>query len=123
MKLYLAGPMRGIPQHNYPAFKRAAQLLKDQGHEVFSPIEYNESIGIGPDDPRHDVPVEGLSKDLEYICLEADGVVVMPGSNDSRGARAEVATARALCKPVWSFSWFILYGNQAPTLQSGAVDG
>ena len=35
MKLYLAGPMRGLPLCNFPAFDAAAAWLTSKGHIVF----------------------------------------------------------------------------------------
>ena len=44
MKLYLAGPMRGMPFFNFPAFKDAAAQLRAKGHYVFNPAERDEEI-------------------------------------------------------------------------------
>ena len=36
-KVYLAGPMRGLPRYNFDAFDRAAKYLREDGYAVFSP--------------------------------------------------------------------------------------
>lgn len=109
MKIYLAGPMRGIPEFNFPAVHSAAAVLRGQGHEVFSPAE--------KDNERHGTDIskgniagdeglaakvhgfnlrEALAIDLEYICLHADGIALLPGWRNSKGATAEHAASVAL---------------------------
>ena len=97
--------MRGLPFFNHQAFRDGAALLRSQGHEVFSPVESTESI-YGPDIYRTneagDEPLAGIdgrrvfALDLEYICKEAEAVAMLPGWENSRGARAEHAAALAL---------------------------
>lgn len=100
-KVYLAGPMRGIPHFNYPAFFRAAQELREQGYEVFNPAEGEEVY----DNPTGSLTLaekvgfnlrQTLKKDTEYICLYADTIAMLPGWVNSSGARAERALALAL---------------------------
>jgi len=109
MKIYLAGPMRGIPEFNFPAFHSAAAMLRSQGHFVFNPAERdNEKHGtdISKGNKNGDELLatkqhgfnlrEALNDDLSFICLEADAVVLLPGWMNSKGATAERATALAL---------------------------
>ncbi len=87
MKIYLAGAMRGHKDLNFPAFHRAAQRLRLEGHEVFNPAAAN---------------LEKLSArriffhDTQYICLEADAIALLPGWGKSKGAKAEKALAEAI---------------------------
>lgn len=97
MKIYLAGPMRGIPESNYPAFKAASATLRSAGHEVFSPVDWDIEKH-GPDGCHHatfDLR-EALAADLQWICLHADAIAMLPGWENSKGAKAERATAIAL---------------------------
>lgn len=109
MKIYLAGPMRGIPEFNFPAFHEAAAALRELGHTVFSPAEKdNERHGtdiskgnaIGCEKQataEHGFSLrEALALDLDFICREADAIALLPGWQNSKGATAEHATAVAL---------------------------
>lgn len=111
MKIYLAGPMRGIPEFNYPAFRAGTAALRARGHEVFSPVEHDEKMhGTDISNPTgsHEQATaehgfnlcEALHADLKWICLEAEAVALLPGWENSKGAAAERATALALGKPV-----------------------
>ena len=109
MKIYLAGPMRGRKNFNFPAFHEAAAKLREQGHIVFSPAErdiahHGKDISQGNDDgceikasAEHGFNLrEALRDDLVWICLEADAIALMRGWRFSKGARAEHAAAVAL---------------------------
>lgn len=92
MKLYIAGPMTGLPEFNYPAFFAAAEQLSTAGHESINPARK---------DGR-----EGCRSWLDYMraalrdVADADGIATLPGWQDSRGAALEVHIARSLDLPV-----------------------
>lgn len=109
MKLYLAGPMRGYPEFNFPAFEAAARRLRADGHEVFSPAEKDLArfgAGISIENPTGDLALaarkhgfslrEALAVDLEWLCRHAEGIALLPGWELSKGASAEKAVAEAL---------------------------
>lgn len=109
MKIYVAGPMRGIPEFNFPAFNTAAALLRSQGHLVFNPAErdnerHGKDISIGnitgcevTAAKEHGFSLrEALADDTKFICLEADAIALLPGWENSKGAKAELALSEAL---------------------------
>lgn len=109
LHVYLAGPMTGIAEFNFPAFDAAAAKLRDLGYVVFNPAD-NDRYKHGFDPTgmtgSENVAEHGLDRrkvladDLAWICAEADLVAVLPDWEIASGARAEVATARALDIPV-----------------------
>lgn len=109
MKVYVAGPMRGIPEFNFPAFNTAAALLRSQGHYVFNPAErdnerHGKDISVGnitgcevTAAKEHGFSLrEALADDTKFICLEADAIALLPGWENSKGAKAELALSEAL---------------------------
>jgi hypothetical protein len=103
-KVYLAGPMSGIKDFNFPAFDKAAKILEDLGYEVFNPAEndrQNGFDGTGTGDLQEAAMAgfslrHALKQDLSWMCDHADLVALLPGYGRSKGVEAELALARAL---------------------------
>lgn len=91
-RLYVAGPMTGLPDFNYPAFNREARVLREFGYEVENPAD-NEARLTNP--TRYDYLRAGLAQ-----LLTCDGVATLAGWSESQGARWEVDTADILGIPV-----------------------
>jgi len=96
MRVYVSGPMRGHPEFNYPAFNATAASLRATGHIVFNPAE-NDAGSLRAN----------LASDMSWIALVADCVVMLPGWQESLGAKAEYALARAIGIQVWELEDFI----------------
>lgn len=108
MRLYIAGPMTGIPQFNFPAFAEAAHTLRSRGYEVWSPHELDSpevqaAAWASPDGKLHDGVIAGetwgqiLGRDVRIVADVVDGIAFLPDWNHSRGARLE-AFVGLLCK-------------------------
>lgn len=92
-RLYLAGPMTGYPEYNFPLFNRAAKLLRELGYDVFNPAENtdNGEIQSLAYYMRLDIPA----------LLASEAVVLLPDWQQSRGANLEVWIALDLDMPVY----------------------
>lgn len=110
MRLYLAGPMTGKPRWNFDAFEKAAAELRAAGFEVVSPAEADLEAGFDPDAPVADFTLgdlrAALARDVQLV-LESDGVALLPGWIDSKGAWAEYALAAAARIPSTSVEGWI----------------
>ncbi len=92
--LYLSGPMSGLPEFNYPAFKAATERLRSQGHAVVSPHELPADCpGCANIGYEHSWS-EHMRVDLAAL-LTCDVIVMLPGWQQSRGARLEKSVAEA----------------------------
>ena len=49
MRIYIAGPMTGYENYNFPAFDIARDRLKNLGHEPISPADMDRDLGYEPD--------------------------------------------------------------------------
>jgi hypothetical protein len=87
MTVYIAGPMTGLPEFNYPTFAYVAAVLRDGGEEVRCPTEHDYGT---------DKPWDFYMREALRLLLECDRVVLLPGWKESRGARLERQVAKAL---------------------------
>lgn len=104
--VYLAGPMRGYKDFNFPAFLEAAAVLRELGMKVLSPAEHDLEIGLDPTNPDLDAQGFDLEASMAWdlgAVLKSDAVVVLPGWHPSTGVGHEVAVARCTGKPVLDF--------------------
>ena len=85
-RLYIAGPMTGLPGKNYKAFHDAAAFLRAIGYEVVSPAELSDDETLWH---------EAMEKDIAAL-LQCDTVVLLPGWEASKGAQLEVSIARSM---------------------------
>lgn len=117
MKLYLAGPMTGLPKFNFPAFEEWATRLRAAGFEVLSPHEsdppdvqalaWASTTGDVSELPSHYSPVEIAALNVREVGA-CQGVALMDDWYRSSGATHEVATAARFRLPVapvvmWEF--------------------
>lgn len=93
--IYVAGPMTGLPDFNYPAFNAAAATLRAQGHTVLNPAE-------------NPVPPCGTWQGYMRLALaqlvQCECIVLLPGWAESKGALIERKLAQVLGMDVLHFS-------------------
>jgi hypothetical protein len=108
VKIYIAGPMTGLPQFNIPAFDEAAARLRARGHEVVSPTELDDpqarAASLASADGHFDTLAthgfayeDFLDRDTEVLRTGGfDAIVLLPGWETSRGANRELGVAIGL---------------------------
>ena len=77
-RIYISGPMTGLPDFNYPAFNAEAARLRALGYHVENPAE-------NPPQDSWEAYMEVCIPQL----LNCDTIVLLPGWSESRGALRE----------------------------------
>lgn len=87
MRVYIAGPMSGIDNYNFPAFNAMADKMRAAGWHVENPADHGLVTGAEWGDYlRYDIG-----------CLAScEAIMLLPGWTASRGARLEVSIAKEL---------------------------
>ena len=86
-RVYLAGPMTGLPELNFPAFTQEAERLRDEGLQVLNPADHGIVDGADwADYLRHDIA--GLAS--------CERIHLLRGWTKSKGACLEMTIAKAL---------------------------
>jgi hypothetical protein len=100
IKIYLAGPMSGLPQFNFPAFFAAADQLRAAGFYVVSPAEIDTSEDkdaalASPDGDMRTIDSKKtwgdfLARDVKLLAdTGIQGIVFLPNWQTSKGAKLE----------------------------------
>lgn len=103
-RIYIAGPMRGKPFFNFPAFDAARDVWIAKGWHVTSPADLDRfhedfdaitanctGFEAFPPDQFH----RCMKRDIEAL-LDCDAVAFLPGWEHSRGANVEFQVAKAI---------------------------
>lgn len=107
MKIYIAGPMSGYPEFNFPAFFEAQGLLEADGFIVFNPAQKDLEATLDKDAVKTGDAKEAIAKGFDFReaftwdtarVIEADGIYMLRGWQFSPGASAEHAVAVAMKK-------------------------
>jgi hypothetical protein len=111
MRLYIAGPMTGYVDYNFPAFQRAARVLVSLGFDVLNPAEKESTAEGKPElslipkkwggDNTYITPGAIREKDIRDL-LFCDGVVLLEGWMESWGALLEAAVAQVCEKKLFT---------------------
>lgn len=113
MKLYVAGPMTGYPEFNFPAFHAEAARLRALGFEIVNPAEINPDVGAAW--------LDCMRADIKQL-VDCDGVALLPGWPQSRGAALEEHIARSLGLHVIQSAHIVGLAGEIPVISQAALD-
>lgn len=101
LRVYIAGPMTGKPNLNFPAFHAKAAELRALGHHVINPAELNggaDELVACADMSADELAAHWqrcMRKDITEL-MTCDAIALLPGWQNSRGATLEHHVAAAL---------------------------
>lgn len=91
-RIYVAGPMTGLPGLNFDAFHSAARTLRAVGHTVINPAEINPDTTMS----WH----ECMRRDIAAL-VTCSHILMLPGWQTSKGATLEHHIAERLGLVIW----------------------
>lgn len=93
-QVYIAGPMSGLPGYNYDAFDEAAEDWQEKGWAVHNPASsFNRSL---------EIPYRLYMQAAIALLVQADAIAMLPGWEDSKGAKMEALIAQRLGLPFYN---------------------
>ena len=114
---YIAGPMTGYDEFNFPAFRDAAALLRLEfpAWNIISPAEMDSSFGLHPEhegmekvsgadaQTTNEVRSFYMRRDLPIVAA-CQAIVLLDGWSKSAGVVHELAVARACFLDIYRLS-------------------
>lgn len=110
MRVYISGPMSGLPEFNFPAFHSVARWLRERGFEAVNPAEITpQGEQSPPADASPDVHKaywrKCLRADIKAL-MDCDALVLLQGWQGSDGAQLELHMAHRVGIKVYTGSEF-----------------
>jgi hypothetical protein len=94
-RIYIAGPMRGIPHFNFPAFDAAAVRFRAAGFAVINPADIDrDSDGPTTTPEQAEERVRTYAERDTQALLTCTHIALLPGWETSTGAMAEYHFAK-----------------------------
>jgi len=93
MKIYIAGPMKGWPDWNYPAFNAAEARLRAAGASVVNPAALGAKYGSPAEIDADPQKMDALVLEELQALGTCEAIYLLPGWQWSRGARKELQLA------------------------------
>ena len=87
--IYIAGPMKGLPELNFPAFYAAEKQLQREGWSTINPARFAHVFGDAPTGRLLDAVCESERAAIPHL----DAIYLLDGLNTSRGALLELSVA------------------------------
>lgn len=116
MHLYVSGPMSNMPALNFPAFHEAAAALRAAGYTVTNPAE------LDAQDAGKTLTWEQYMRRDIVALMACDGVALLPGWTESRGANLETEIAGRLGMKLWGVDgWLRKAQEQTRAARSAAT--
>lgn len=92
--IYIAGPMSGYKDFNFPEFDKYAEEWREQGWIVINPADLDRASGFNQEEEiTQQHKREFMDRDCNAIIHACDAVFFMRGWENSKGARVEHALA------------------------------
>lgn len=96
-RVYVSGPMTGLPDLNRKEFMEAEQLIREHGCKPVNPARIGQRHGW----TWADYMLSSLN-----MMLKCDEVVLLPGWRESKGVQVEIDLAQRLGMPVVELAEF-----------------
>lgn len=100
MKYYLAGPMSGIENYNFPLFDECAADLRLRGLEILSPHEVDHGE---TQEARGILPYTHYIRAGLQLLLECNAIILLPFWHESKGCQLEVMVARSVGMTIYTY--------------------
>jgi len=97
-RVYIAGPMRGVKDFNFPAFDTARDLANKNGWDPISPADIDRESGVHENTDIAEVDTHKAARVfaqrdcnaiIDLLAEYGDAIAMLPGWTKSTGARAE----------------------------------